>query len=241
MARADIKETLTKTTHPFQRVPPIPALENGDRLTRAEFERRYDAMPHLKKAELIEGRVYMSSAVKFDHSTAHSDIITWLGFYRAMTPGVAASDNGTVRLDNQNEPQPDASLRIASETIGRSHVSDDDYLEGPPELVVEVAGTSMAYDLHEKLEAYQRNGVQEYVVWQIYEHRVDWFQLVQGRYEPLSPDTDGIIRSRVFPGLDLAVEALLAGEMAEVLAVLQQGLQTPEHAAFVRYLKGGER
>lgn len=111
-------------------------------------------------------------------------------------------------------------------------------IEHPPELIGEVADSSASYDLHEKLIAYQRNGVQEYVVWQLYENRLDWFHLVKGNYEPLPPDADGIIRSRVFPGLHLAVESLLAGDMAEVLAVLQKGLQTKEHAAFVQYLKG---
>src|SRR5205807_2900720 len=88
-------------------------LEPGDRLTRPEFERRYDAMPHLKKAELIEGVVYLPSPVRNDaHSSPHFDLITWLGIYRMFTPGVAGGDNGSLRLDLDNEPQPDAFLRL---------------------------------------------------------------------------------------------------------------------------------
>lgn len=214
----------------------FPPLENGDRLTREEFERRYDAMPYLKKAELIEGRVYMPAAIRRSHAKAHADIITWLGVYASSTPGVELDDNGTVRLDEENEPQPDAFLRIEPEPLGTSRVSADDYIEGPPELAVEVSGSSASYDLHEKLKAYQRNGIQEYVVWQIYEQCLDWFQLIAGEYEPLLPDDDGIIRSQVFPGLYLDMDSLLAGDMAQVLNVLQQGLQTKEHAAFVQRL-----
>lgn len=217
-------------------VPKVPPLENGDILTREEFERRYEAMPHVKKAELIEGRVYMPAAVRKSHSTTHAEIITWLGVYQAATPGVNLNDNGTVRLDKKNEPQPDALLRIETANLGTSRVSADDYIEGPPELAVEIAGTSASYDLHDKLHAYQRNGILEYIVWQIYDQQFDWFHLVESAYQPLLPDENGIIRSRVFPGLQLDVESLLAGDMAEVLAVLQQGIQTEEHTAFVQRL-----
>jgi len=237
MPVAEVQTNQWKTIYPEIQSPEIPPLENGDHLTREEFERRYNAMPHLNKAELIEGRVYMSSAVKLSHSRCHADIITWLGIYRISTPGVGLCDNGTVRMDEENEPQPDASLRIESKTIGISQVSEDDYLEGALELIVEVAASSASYDLHEKLETYRRNGVQEYLVWQIYENRLDWFILEDGRYISPRPDAEGILRSRIFPGLQLAVNALLSGDMATVAAVVQQGLQTEEHSAFVQRLQ----
>lgn len=214
----------------------IPPLESGDILTREEFERRCNAMPHLKKAELIEGRVYMPAAVRRSHGKAHSEISGWLLNYCIATPGVELDDNTTVRLDEPNEPQPDLALRITSETLGRSRISADDYVEGPPELIVEVAGSSVSYDLHDKFRVYQRNGVQEYIVWQIYENRLEWFQLVSGKYAALECHENDLIRSRVFPGLWLAVDALLAGDLAEVMAMLQQGLRTEEHTAFVQYL-----
>lgn len=217
----------------------IPLLENGDRLMREEFERRYNAMPHLKKAELIEGRVSMSSAVRMSHSGAHAKIMAWLSAYWVYTPGIELHDNATVRMDEENEPQPDALLRIEADDLATSWVSEDDYLEGAPELIVEIAGSSVSHDLYEKFEVYQRRSVKEYLVWQLYENRLDWFVLQQGQYTSLTPDNDGIIRSRTFPGLFLAVEALLSGDMATVLAVLQQGLQTKEHVAFVAYLEKG--
>lgn len=209
-------------------------LENGDRLTREEFERRYDAMPRLKKAELIEGVVYMGSPVRVTHGTPHAQIMGWLFNYSIDTPGVQVADNTTVRLDRDNEPQPDALLRI--EQGGRSTISEDGYLEGAPELIVEIATSSASYDLRDKLRVYRRNEVQEYLVWQVFDRRFDWFQWQAGDYVLLAPDAEGIMRSRVFPGLWLAVEALLAGDLAAVRRFLDLGLATEEHATFVRQL-----
>jgi Uma2 family endonuclease len=215
----------------------VPPLESGDRLTRYEFEHRYQAMPYIKKAELIEGVVYVASPVRMaNHGRPHAALVGWLMVYKAATPGVDLGDNATVRLDADNEPQPDALLRIEPEVGGNSRISDDDYVEGVPELIAEIAASSASYDLNDKLNAYRRNGVQEYIVWQIYENRLNWFSLQEGRYVTLEPDGVGVIRSQIFPGLWLAVNALREGGLAEVLAVLQQGLQTAEHQAFVEHL-----
>ncbi len=216
----------------------VPPLENGDRLTIYEFEHRYQAMIQLKKAELIEGVVYVASPVRAtQHGRPHGKIITWMGTYYAATPGVDLQDNATVRLDADNEPQPDALLRIEPEVGGNSRISDDDYIEGSPELIAEIAASSASYDLNDKLNVYRRNGVKEYIVWQMYENRLDWFILKEGRYISLEGDESGIIRSEVFPGLWLAVDALREGNIAEVLKVLQQGLQTDEHRKFVNSLQ----
>lgn len=214
----------------------IPPLENGDRLSRHEFERRYEVMPLIKKAELVEGVVYVASPLRFEsHAEPHGWIITWLGIYQISTLGVRLGIEPTVRLDLDNEPQPDGVLLINTST-GQARLSADDYIEGAPELVVEIAASSAAYDLDDKKKAYRRNGVQEYLVWQIFENKLDWFQLSAGEYVPLSADVDGILRSLMFPGLWLSVPALLAGNMTQVLAVLQQGLNSPEHAEFVKRL-----
>jgi Uma2 family endonuclease len=215
----------------------IPPLENGDRLTRFEFERRYSAMPQLKKAELIEGIVYMPAALRFrSHGQPHSWIMGWLTNYAAVTPGVLTGDAPTVRLDLDNEPQPDAVLLIDEISGGQSRLSEDDYIDGAPELVIEIAASSAAIDLHAKKTAYRRNGVQEYIVWQVLDHKLDWFYLSEGDYLSLPIDSDGMIKSQVFPGLWLAVEALLSGDLQQVLAVVQQGTRLPEHAAFVQKL-----
>jgi Uma2 family endonuclease len=217
--------------------PTAPVLANGDRLSRDEFERRYEAMPHVKKAELIEGTVYMPSPV---HATAHGEphaqIMTWLGTYSAATPGVQVADNATVRLDLDNEPQPDALLRIEADCGGQSRISDDDYVEGPPELIVEIAHSSAAYDLHDKKQVYRRSGVQEYVVWQIENERVDWFVLEEGEYLSLSPNADGRLTSRAFSGLVLDVEALLSDDIAAVLSAVQEATGAEAHETFVEQL-----
>jgi Uma2 family endonuclease len=215
-----------------ERLVKLPPLESGDRLTRDEFERRYAAMACLKKAELIEGVVYVASPLRAKaHGKPHGAIITWLGTYSAATPGVGLYDNPTVRLDADNEPQPDAVLRL--EQGGQSWISEDDYLEGAPELIVEVAASSASYDLHDKLRVYRRNGVQEYIVWRTYSQQLDWFYLDAGEYKLLSADALGVIRSRQFPGLWLAGDRLLSGNLTEVLHGLQQGIVSPEHQTFV--------
>ena len=212
-------------------------LENGDRLSRGEFERRYEARPDIKKAELIEGVVHMPSPTRSSsHARPHAAMITWLGSYAASTPGVQVNDNPTVRLDLDNEPQPDAALLIDPGAGGQARLTDDDYLEGAPELVAEIASGSASYDLHDKLHVYRRNGVREYLVWRTLDHRMDWFELADGAYRPLQPDAAGVIRSRVFPGLRLAVPAMLRGDLATVLRELQHGLGENSHKAFAARL-----
>src|SRR6059036_131218 len=184
----------------FNSLPAEPLLEFGDRLSRDEFERRYERMPDLKKAELIEGIVYMPSPVRVTkHAQPHSQLGTWLGVYASETAGVGCFDNSTVRLDLDNEPQPDLVLMKLPEKGGHARISADDYIEGAPELAVEIVSSSHAYDLHQKKGAYLRNGVREYLAWIIGEQRVVWWELREGDYEEIAPDADGLLRSRVFP------------------------------------------
>lgn len=207
----------------------LPPLQNGDHLTRAEFERRYAAQPHLKKAELIEGVVYVPSPVSLEHSRRHATAMLWLGTYLAATPGLRLLDNATVKLDAENEVQPDAALCVAKS--GQTEVIDN-YLHGAPELVVEIASSSAAYDLHEKLRVYRRTGVLEYVIFLTLEQETLWFRLNEGRYDEVSPDDAGIIRSRTFPGLHLHPEKFWADDLAGLLETLQLGTNSLEHAAF---------
>ena len=215
-------------------------MAKGDCLTRQEFERRYAARPDVKKAELIEGVVYMPSPVQFAARVQpHGVVLAWLVTCCAFSPGVQAADNATIRLDLNNEPQPDALLRIEPEGGGRSRLTEDDYVEGSLELIVEIAASSASHDLHDKMRAYRRSGVQEYLVWRVYEKQFDWFVLSGDAYKPLTPDAPGLLNSHIFPGLCLAVQALLSGDAAGVLAALQTGVGTPEHAAFVERLQPG--
>lgn len=211
-----------------------PLLEAGDRLSREEFEQRYQRMPRLKKAELIEGIVYMHSAVRaHKHAIPHGHLSAWLGVYVSETPGLECADNSTVRLDLDNEPQPDLILFKLPEKGGHVVISQDDYIEGAPELAVEIVGSSRGYDLHQKKGAYRRNGVLEYLAWITTEDRLVWWELRSGDYQELPREAGGLLKSRVFPGLWLDTAALLRGDMKAVLSVLRQGLDSPEHAAFV--------
>jgi len=230
----------TVTTHPGlprSAREQVPLLVNGDRLTRDEFERRYAGMPEVKKAELIEGVVYMPSPIRSEqHGSPHFDLVTWLGTYRATTPGLEGDDNTTLRLDLDNELQPDAILRIDEKLGGQCRVVRDGYLEGAPELIAEVTASTASYDLHDKKNAYRRNGVREYVVWRVLDGEIDWFALRKGQYERMLPDESGLVRSEVFPGLWLDPGALVRRDMAAVLKRVQEGLESPEHVEFVERL-----
>ena len=222
------------TTAPAtEKEAPAPPLNNGDRLTRAEFERIYAAHPKIKKAELIEGVVYMPSPTRYlEHGEPLFDAIGWLSMYKVATPGVRGGDNATLRLDFENEPQPDALLRLPAEYGGSSRVGEDGYLEGAPELILEVSASSASYDLNQKKRAYARNGVPEYIVYLAYEQRVVWHVLRAGVYEEQQADEVGVLKSERFPGLWLQPDALLAGDLSRVLETLQQGLASPEHKTF---------
>jgi Uma2 family endonuclease len=215
-------------------------LENGDRLTRAEFERRYQAMPEVKKAELIEGIVHMPSPVRSKrHGRPHIILNNWLGHYLAKTPGLEEyADNATVRLDLDNEPQPDVYLNLPKHLGGQAEIDQDDYLNGPPTLVCEIAASSVSIDLHRKLVVYRRNGVREYLVWRTDDRAIDWFALREGEYQPLAAGDRGIIRSEQFPGLWLDVPALIAADLPAIFKTVEEGAATSEHARFVEQLRG---
>lgn len=213
----------------------MPPLENGDHLGRDEFERRYAAMPDVNRAELIEGVVHMPSPVRHARQGKPNLLVaSWIGAYAAATPGVDGSTGGTVRLDLDNEPQPDALLFIVPAKGGQVRIDDDDYVSGAPELVVEISASTASYDLHEKFTVYRRNGVREYLVWRVDDGAVDWFVLEGSEYHRQEPDIDGHLKSRTFPGLWLDPAALLAHDAGGVLAALQKGLATEAHAAFGR-------
>src|SRR3954447_99046 len=195
--------------------PRVPPLENGDRLTRAEFERRYNAMPESTRAELIQGVVYMSSPVRTGrHGKPHLHLGGWLTYYLSKTPGLTDyGDNPPPRLDDENEPQPDLCLLLPKSLGGLAHVDEDDYIVGPPTLACEIAASTVSIDLHAKLDAYRRNGVREYLVWRTDDAAVDWFILRAGQYVQLPRDERGVVKSEHFPGLWLDVPALLKGDL----------------------------
>lgn len=214
------------------KTPIVPRLENGDHLTRPEYERRYAAMPQLKNAQLIEGIVYMPSPVTHrHHGNPHFNLIGWLAGYTIGTPGVEGGDNSTLRLDLDNAPQPDAYLIVLPAHGGQAQIDGEGYIVGAPELVAQVSATTASIDLHAKLNAYRRNGVREYIVWRVREQAIDWFVLHGGQFDPLAR-AGGLYHSEVLPGLWLAPDALMNGDMPQVAQVQQQGLATPENAAF---------
>ncbi len=217
---------------PASRVPP---LHNGDHLTQAEFHRRYEAYPEDVKFELIGGIVYMASPLKRQHGTSHPELSLVLSLYKAGTPGVEVAGDMTAILGEKSEPQPDQMLRLLTECGGQSKYNEEDYLVGAPELIAEVAHSSKAIDLGRKRQDYLEAGVQEYVVFCTEEGELHWFHFPSRR--KLKPDRNGVWKSRIFPGLWIDSASLVARNSARLMATVQQGLATAEHAAFARRLQ----
>jgi Uma2 family endonuclease len=211
-------------------------LENGDCLDQPTFHRRYLAMPPNFRAELIEGVVFVPSPLKMNHGEHHGLVMGWLTNYWVATPGTRFSDNPTIILGERSEPQADAVLMIDPACGGQAQIWDEDYIVGPPELIVEVASSSESYDMHGKRRDYERAGVLEYVVVLLREAAVRWFILEDRAARDLAPGDDRLFRSRVFPGLWLDPDALLQLDGRRVLDALQQGLHDPAHPAFVEAL-----
>ena len=216
---------------------PLPPLRAGDRLNQPTFHARYERMPKKVKAELVGGVVCMPSPLKANHGETHYGAILWLGTYQAATPGVRGADNATVILGEFSEPQPDVALRIVPESGGRCRLNAQGYLEGPPELLVEISVASTDYDLNAKRLDYESLGVREYLVVLPAEQRVVWWVRRDGGFVELTPAADGLYHSEAFPGLWLDAAALCRLDTTALLDGLRRGLASPEHTAFVASLR----
>jgi len=220
---------------PNAAVAPPPILREGDRMDSAEFLRRWEAMPDLKHAELLTGVVFfMASPTSRIHGNLHGRLSGWLSHYADSTPGCEIGAETTWVLSKDSAPQPDLSLRILPERGGQSGNAGE-YCEGAPELIVEVSGSTLSRDLGIKLDMYRQAGVREYVTVLLQPRQIVWRELVRGRYREIVPDEDGLLRSRIFPGLWLDPEAIWDSRKPLPKAV-EAGVQTPEHAAFVQRL-----
>ncbi|HEX8199664.1 MAG TPA: Uma2 family endonuclease [Isosphaeraceae bacterium] len=218
----------------------LPPLVAGQRLDRATFHARYEVMPASTRAELIGGIVHVPSPLSNDHAEGNVAPVVWLDHYVEFTPGLRLAINPSTFLDDESEPQPDVTARIPAELGGQSRI-EAGYIAGAPELVIEIARSSRRIDLGPKKADYERAGVLEYVVFELDPDRVHWFVRRGDRFEPLRPGPDGLYRAEVFPGLWLDPVALFAGDRARLRAVVDRGLATPEHAAFVARLEAARR
>jgi len=209
-------------------------------MTRAEFHSIYDKMPEDCRAELVGGVVYyVASPLKRPHGKGHLHLSNILATYEAHTPGTEALDNATILLGDDGEPQPDLLLRILPEHGGQTQTTDDEYVAGMPEFVLEVAASSRSIDLHDKYDDYRRYGGLEYLVVCVEDQQIHWFDLRTD--SELKIDNDKVLRSHTFPGLWIDTEALWAGNLLQLQATLQQGLATAQHAEFAKKLAAHRR
>lgn len=189
-----------------------------------------------RKFELLGGVVYVSSPTQFRHAKPHA-LATWIAeSYAAATPAVEVGADATIRLSEDDEVRPDVVLWIDVGAGSRARIDADGYVTGAPELAIEVASSSESYDAHAKTDLYRRQGFAEYLLYVVRTREVRWFALENGVYVRLPVDARGILRSRILPGLWLDERAFAAHDRSCVHAVLREGLDSPEHAAFVARL-----
>lgn len=215
----------------------LPPLESGDHLSQKEFHSRYEMMPEDATAELIGGIVYMQSALKRSHGRFHNLLMHWMGSYENYTWGVEAYDNTTTIMGDKSEPQPDGCLIISPERGGQMRFTEDDYLQGAPELIGEIASSSESIDMHGKKRDYELAGVKEYVVVALRAKKIHWFVNRGGAFIEVSCHGDGCYHSEAFPGLWLDTVAFLTLDRQQLLTALGVGLATEEHAQFVAKLR----
>ncbi len=214
-------------------------LVTGDRMNVQEFLRRWEELPDLKNAELIDGIVHVPSPVSRQHGCLDTRIISWLAQYAQLTPGCEAGNNSTwLMLDSA--PQPDAYLRILPAHGGQSR-DEVQYSAGAPELAIEICMTSTEVDFGPKRRLYQRAGVREYITAELFAKRILWRVLSGDVYVPQEAPPDGILRSQVFPGLWLDVAAFWANDGARMLAALNAGLASDDHQLFVQRLRAAAK
>src|ERR1017187_989602 len=221
----------------------IPPLGDGDRLTAAEFHRRYEGMPELKKAELINGVVYLGlTRTTIAQGSSQAALTCWLGYYHAYTPGTEGGRNPTLRFEfGENEPQPDDVLLLLPEYGGRSWTDENGYLVGAAELTAEISSSTVRRNPRARMDAFEQNGIVEYIVWRVEDQEIDWFILKRGKYQLLVKTKDGLYKSKVFPGLWLDAKAMIGGDMIKVLEVVQQGIASPEHRRFAAKLRSKKK
>jgi Uma2 family endonuclease len=217
----------------------VPLLYDGQRLDQPTFHDLYLRTPEDFRAELIEGVVHvMSSPVNpKKHGRPHMSFGWFLYSYRIDTPGTEGQDDSTTKLDQKNEVQPDCSLLVDPSFGGQTGEDSHYYTTGCPELVVEIASSTLHVDLNVKMRLYERAGAKEYIVYDEPHRKIHWYIARNGRFEPLELDQQGIYRSEAFPGLWLDPEAFLRDDGRAVMAALRRGLDSPEHAAFVERLR----
>jgi Uma2 family endonuclease len=211
------------------------SLQNGDRMSQPEFHRRYQAYLDDVKFELVEGTVYLAAPLHRQHALYHSHLNALLFIYKSKRPGVEVLDYPTTILGPESEPQPDLVLRVLLSHGGRSRETPDQYIHGPPELIVEIAHSTRSIDMYQKRREYVHSGVREYLVLCVEEAAFHGF-----RFKPhgkLAADEHGVLRSNVFPGLWIDCTAVLADNHATAARTLRNGIASPEHAAFVRRLR----
>ena len=226
------------THDPQRRVPEADRLRDGERIPPDEFRRRCGVLEAVGvdfRVEYVNGVVRMMPPPNFAGHTHPIRVMQGLlSAYTRQTPGVIDYTESGVTLpveETSADVSPDLCLVVQPGRGGQMSVDDAGYFVGPPELVVEVANSSLSYDLGEKRDLYEAAGVQEYLVHATRERRLLMMRRDGDRFRTVMPDADGVLASRIFPGLVFDTAAIIADDIAAAEATLDRVMQSPEVAA----------
>ncbi len=170
--------------------------------------RRYERLPEVKRAELLEGTVCVHPPLIYSLSHRRTLLTYLLVRYQMLHPETETVGNTTWLIDGENVAQPDSSYRV--KRGGSSWLDQEGFLRGVPEMVFEVTS-----DIHSRKDLYQRVRAQEFVHWRVEFEAIDFYRLDSGSgvFLKEQPDADGVWRSWVFPGLALDVDALFRNDL----------------------------
>jgi Uma2 family endonuclease len=153
------------------------AIAERKRVTAEEYFKLPETM---RPTELIDGEIIVSPPPLTDHQfTLQSiyDLIKALG-----VGGKILWSPAGVYLDDENIPEPDL-LWVAP---GRESIILRKYVQGAPDLVVEVLSSGTAKrDRTKKFQLYEKYGVREYWLADAEAEYLEVWSLVDGKYQRL--------------------------------------------------------
>jgi len=194
-----------------------PASANGGLVT---FEQFYKLVDEKTRADLLDGKIIRDSPA----IPIHGMVVTWLtvllhNYTEKLDLGKVLNATVTVRLTIYNSPEPDIFF-ISKKRLG---IIIDKYVNGPPDLCVEVISrSSRKYDRGRKFVLYAEHGVKEYWIIDPLKNTVEWFENHDGEFVQIQPDAQGRLHSKILPGFWLKPEWLAANPLPVVLEVLQE-------------------
>ena len=185
---------------------------------RITFEEYLDSLTEESKGDLFDGLLYMQTPP----SDAHEEIFGFLfdilrNYVLEKNLGVVRGSRTAIRFAEEHGTQPD----IVFISNARRHLIYPYYIDGAPEVVVEILSPSTRkLDRGKKMALYAENGVLEY--WQVdpEDQTAKFLRNNDGVWAPMPVGGDGIFHSEAISGFWLNVQWLFTEEPLSGLKIV---------------------